>query len=596
MKNKALVNLHEELFHFLLNYRDDYRYIGEPGFLCRSPDDKEALREGRWFYDNPESGWVNIYFTQGNQQKHFINNVQFGINTSGGWHIGIYLHSQPEATKLFWNNLIQSFTNVIEQIKRYNPNSLPNENQVEQVKLFPLEKNYRKGIPEVLDILFQFLKKELADTDNTPLSLIKKEDFQESLHHINAYRSQQKVKRVYLNGFQIKNFQGIKDAQLDNFPNNPSWIFLTGENGFGKTCLLKALAIGLYGDREDIITPHNKTSKIKVSYTKECHLDRVIQSNNDISQPLFFRSLQALAAYGPSRLEIQAQDTHKQQAKNSTATYNLFHTDGVLKNIESELLISHYDAPTKFAELGKMLQTLIPSLDKIELDKEQRKILYYEKAGTEQKQDENFDPVEYEHLASGIKSIVAMTGDIYLRLWDTQHKKGINLSEQKILLEQPDDHLAYRPENLFGIVLIDELDLHLHPKWQRELPSLLSKVFPNVQFIASTHSPIPLLGAPLHSVFLKVDRSIEKGIEVKRLTALEKNISNLLPNAILTSPIFDLEHLFPVTHDRNEPIETNDYYKIIAENNILEEELDRLASNFKFPEALKKKRDDEKGQ
>jgi predicted ATPase len=400
---------------------------------------------------------------------------------------------------------------------------------------------------------------------------------------------------VYLNGFQIKNFQGIKDAQLDNFPNNPSWIFLTGENGFGKTCLLKALAIGLYGDREDIITPQNKASKIKVSYTKDCHFDRVIQINNDIGQPLFFRPLQALAAYGPSRLEIQAQDTHKQQAKNSTATYNLFHTDGVLKNIESELLISHYDAPTKFAELGKMLQTLIPSLDKIELDKEQRKILYYEKSGTGQKQGENFDPVEYEHLASGIKSIVAMTGDIYLRLWDTQHKKGINLS-RKIRPEGKNDDLAYAPKELFGIVLIDELDLHLHPKWQRELPSLLSKVFPNVQFIASTHSPIPLLGAPLHSVFLKVDRSIDTGIEVKRLTALEKNISNLLPNAILTSPIFDLEHLFPVTHDRNESIETNDYYKIIAENNILEEELDRLASNFKFPEALKKKRDDEKGQ
>ncbi len=594
MNNKELVNLHEELFHFLLNYRNESKHRDNPNFLFRPASDEEALREGRWFDDNPESGWVNIYFTQGDQRKHFINNVQFGINTSEGWNIGIYLHSQAGAETEFWHNIIQSFSNIT---MKNEANLLRGQGFASrQITFSPLEKNYRKGLPETFDILFQFLKKELADTDNTPLSLIKEEDFQESLHRINAYRSQQKVKRVHLNGFQIENFQGIKEAQLNELPQNSSWIFLTGENGFGKTCLLKALAIGLYGDREDIITPHNKASNIKVSYTKDCHFDRVIQSNNDISQPLFFRSLQALAAYGPSRLEIQAQDTHKQQAKNSTATYNLFHTDGVLKNIESELLISHYDAPTKFAELGKMLQTLIPSLDKIELDKEQRKILYYEKAGTGQKQDENFDPVEYEHLASGIKSIVAMAGDIYLRLWDTQRKKGINLSKQKNLVEQPDEHLAYRPDKLFGIVIIDELDLHLHPKWQRELPSLLSKVFPNVQFIASTHSPIPLLGAPLHSVFLKVDRSIEKGIEVERLTALEKNISNLLPNSILTSPIFDLEHLFPITHDRNEPIETADYYKIISENNVLEEELDRLASNFKFPEALKKKRDDEKGQ
>ncbi|MCI5166772.1 MAG: hypothetical protein D3903_11925 [Candidatus Electrothrix sp. GM3_4] len=592
MKNKTLVNLHEELFHFLLNYRNESKYLDNPNFLCRSASDEEALREGRWLNDNPESGWVNIYFTQGDKHKHYINNIQFSVNISGEWNIGIYLYSQAEAEAEFWQNLIQSFSNLT---LRSEINLLREQGfATRQITFSPFEKNYRTGLPEVLDILFQFLKKELADTDTLPLSLIKEDIFQESLRRINAYRSQQKVKRVYLSGFQIKNFQGIKDAQLDNFPNNPSWIFLTGENGFGKTCLLKALAIGLYGDREDIITPHNKASKIKVSYTKDCHFDRVIQSNNDMSQPLFFRSLQALAAYGPSRLEIQAQDTHKQQAKNSTATYNLFHTDGVLKNIESELLISHYDAPTKFAELGKMLQTLIPSLDKIELDKEQRKILYYEKSGTEQKQDENFDPVEYEHLASGIKSIVAMAGDIYLRLWDTQHKKGLNLSN--MAPEKKNDDVVYAPEELFGIVLIDELDLHLHPKWQRELPSLLSKAFPNVQFIASTHSPLPLLGAPPHSVFLKVDRNIEKGIEVERLTALEKNISNLLPNAILTSPIFDLEHLFPITHDRNDPIETADYYKIIAENNTLQEELHRLASNFTFPEALKKKRDDEKGQ
>ena len=40
-----------------------------------------------------------------------------------------------------------------------------------------------------------------------------------------------------------------------------------------------------------------------------------------------------------------------------------------------------------------------------------------------------------------------------------------------------------------GIVLIDELELHLHPKWQREIIRKLPKVFPNIQFVVSTHSP-----------------------------------------------------------------------------------------------------------
>ena len=40
-----------------------------------------------------------------------------------------------------------------------------------------------------------------------------------------------------------------------------------------------------------------------------------------------------------------------------------------------------------------------------------------------------------------------------------------------------------------GIVLIDEIDMHLHPKWQRQVVSDLKKAFPNIQFIATTHSP-----------------------------------------------------------------------------------------------------------
>lgn len=41
-----------------------------------------------------------------------------------------------------------------------------------------------------------------------------------------------------------------------------------------------------------------------------------------------------------------------------------------------------------------------------------------------------------------------------------------------------------------GIVLIDEIDMHLHPKRQWNIIGALRQTFPNVQFIASTHSPI----------------------------------------------------------------------------------------------------------
>ena len=40
-----------------------------------------------------------------------------------------------------------------------------------------------------------------------------------------------------------------------------------------------------------------------------------------------------------------------------------------------------------------------------------------------------------------------------------------------------------------GIVLIDELDLHMRPAWQRKILSVLRKLFPNIQFLITTHSP-----------------------------------------------------------------------------------------------------------
>jgi predicted ATP-binding protein involved in virulence len=55
---------------------------------------------------------------------------------------------------------------------------------------------------------------------------------------------------------------------------------------------------------------------------------------------------------------------------------------------------------------------------------------------------------------------------------------------------------VYKPASDFdgfektpGLVLIDELDLHLHPRWQRRIVGDLKRIFPNIQFFATTHSP-----------------------------------------------------------------------------------------------------------
>lgn len=77
------------------------------------------------------------------------------------------------------------------------------------------------------------------------------------------------------------------------------------------------------------------------------------------------------------------------------------------------------------------------------------------------------------NLSQGEKTLLALVSDIARRL---------------VILNPNLDN----PLNGKGIVIIDELDLHLHPKWQQSIIGNLEKTFPNLQFIISTHSPLIL--------------------------------------------------------------------------------------------------------
>jgi predicted ATP-binding protein involved in virulence len=85
--------------------------------------------------------------------------------------------------------------------------------------------------------------------------------------------------------------------------------------------------------------------------------------------------------------------------------------------------------------------------------------------------DKNGQTLSVNQLSQGEKSLLALTGDIARRL------AMMNPALENPLLGD-------------GIVLIDEADLHLHPKWQRTLATRLGNTFPNCQFVLTTHSPL----------------------------------------------------------------------------------------------------------
>ncbi len=98
--------------------------------------------------------------------------------------------------------------------------------------------------------------------------------------------------------------------------------------------------------------------------------------------------------------------------------------------------------------------------------------------------------VPIEELSDGYRSILSMALELIRQL-------SMNFGSDRVF--DPSDPTRVQPS---GVVLIDEIDAHLHPTWQREIGAWLCRHFPNLQFIVTTHSALICQAAAEGSVFV----------------------------------------------------------------------------------------------
>ena len=123
--------------------------------------------------------------------------------------------------------------------------------------------------------------------------------------------------------------------------------------------------------------------------------------------------------------------------------------------------------------------------------------------------DANGVVVPIMDLSDGYRSILGMTFEIVRQMAVTFGPDGVF---------DPDNPTRVVPE---GVVIVDEIDTHLHPTWQSRIGHWFCAHFPNVQFIVSTHSPLVCQSAENGSVYLLPrSGSGEKGGRLKRDTLL----------------------------------------------------------------------------
>ena len=162
---------------------------------------------------------------------------------------------------------------------------------------------------------------------------------------------------------------------------------------------------------------------------------------------------------------------------------------------------------------------------------------------------EGVKEVRIEQMSDGYRIMIAMIADIAARMAEA------NPSSECSGLDDP--------LNTPGIVFIDEIDLHLHPVWQRKVLRQLHAIFPNVQFIVTTHSPNVVMGALDLVQVVKLDNGIIDS-QIDSIQYAYYDISQLL-----LSELFELDNVrsdeyLKIKHERYELIH-KDAVEVLSE-------------------------------
>lgn len=323
---------------------------------------------------------------------------------------------------------------------------------------------------------------------------------------------------MFLKNIRISNFKAIKDAEIKF---QKGFNIIIGDNGVGKTSILEAISVALGGflvgidnvntrhfTKDDIcfesevlgqgsynIKPIQIDSEVKLDdkeykWTRKKSNKKSLKSTveprdicnkaaillNDSSAVLPLLNYQSV-----DRMWSQKKEKNENIIKKDTFSRSAGYIDCLSQESNVKILlnwcrrmgqiswqedqnITEYESVTN--ALAKFMSIMNDSaVSKVLYDKKQEELIY--------KEGDKILPIGY--LSGGYQSLIWMVLEIACRM------AVLNPS----LLENTTSETT-------GIVLIDELELHLHPKWQWKVVEALKSTFPKVQFIVTSNSPIIL--------------------------------------------------------------------------------------------------------
>ena len=374
---------------------------------------------------------------------------------------------------------------------------------------------------------------------------------------------------MYISYLSLKNLRCFEDAAIDlrypdigdSSPAQPQNInLILGGNGSGKTTLLKAIALSVltpiirdcgyvshlmvrekakmaiirsflcldpidsgtrhltWPTRLDIERMPSGTEKLKVTLainkiSKTKSTNQAAYPNKKIEKayfeerhPSFF-----IAGYGATRRMESGEYNPGSISKRRMLRYHrvasLFEDNEALTPLAS-WLHKFRENPKKFAQILELINRLLPT---------GTALLNQRKSDGEYLFKQRGMVLPFSALSDGYRAYIAWITDLVFQLASCSSP------------ERPLNHMR-------GVVLVDEIDLHLHPEWQLKVIDRVASGLPNIQFIFTTHSPIVAGTLPFPPLVLK-----EETPGTSTIKQLEEDIHGMNAEQILLSPYFEME-------------------------------------------------------
>lgn len=332
---------------------------------------------------------------------------------------------------------------------------------------------------------------------------------------------------------------------------NSKEIYLLGENGDGKTLVLMLLFLAFNGMQlKKRYDPKNIGPA--VSWLNRCNEkligeDDLGQRYTQESAPLF----KNFYAYGPHR-GLYASASDEQLERHGFMTLfsdNLKLKDPVdwLKDLYLKSQNNEVCHENSFRHVSEILSSLLE--EKVQVVMDGSDLFFMEK---------NYR-LTIDMLSEGYRGVIIMACDLFARLMEN------NDYDQDIFATS-------------GVVLIDEICQHLHPRWQREIVSKLRSIFTNMQFIVTTHSPFVIQGASEDAIVFRVYR--ESGLACISAPYYINDMKDMMLNTLSTSSLFGVES---AAMEQSNEIDTSDSYIVSRINRAVNAEIAEMrAKGYNF--------------